>query len=184
MISSIVNSSYYANVSTTKCQEFGRWYKKFKKIKGKAMTNRNSAQIQFYMYYIRTPQCSIVVPLFVASSKIKGERQDSQPDTSTWFGQESFFPEMTLCWCVMRCLGWWRKDVLSSVWSVIHYLLMTSLTQNGESQVSSLPNRKHSSFPLNIAGGLPMAGLYRGLSHSSAFKCDGIHLSLPLQIEK
>lgn len=36
MISSIVNSSYYANVSTAKCQEFGRWYKKYKKIKGKA----------------------------------------------------------------------------------------------------------------------------------------------------
>ncbi|XP_003961743.1 DNA-binding protein SATB2 isoform X2 [Takifugu rubripes] len=33
MISSIVNSSYYANVSTIKCQEFGRWYKKYKKIK-------------------------------------------------------------------------------------------------------------------------------------------------------
>ncbi|XP_062862179.1 DNA-binding protein SATB2 [Trichomycterus rosablanca] len=35
MISSIVNSSYYANVSISKCQEFGRWYKKFKKIKVK-----------------------------------------------------------------------------------------------------------------------------------------------------
>lgn len=34
MISSIVNSSYYTNVSTAKCQEFGRWYKKYKKIKG------------------------------------------------------------------------------------------------------------------------------------------------------
>ncbi|XP_058889894.1 DNA-binding protein SATB2-like isoform X3 [Acipenser ruthenus] len=34
MISSIVNSTYYANVSSTKCQEFGRWYKKYKKIKG------------------------------------------------------------------------------------------------------------------------------------------------------
>ncbi|XP_028837713.1 DNA-binding protein SATB2-like isoform X3 [Denticeps clupeoides] len=33
MISSIVNSSYYANVSTSKCQEFGRWYKKYKKVK-------------------------------------------------------------------------------------------------------------------------------------------------------
>uniref|UniRef100_A0A3Q3A207 DNA-binding protein SATB n=1 Tax=Kryptolebias marmoratus TaxID=37003 RepID=A0A3Q3A207_KRYMA len=33
MISSIVNSSYYANVSTAKCQEFGRWYKKYKKMK-------------------------------------------------------------------------------------------------------------------------------------------------------
>uniref|UniRef100_A0A8C9TZ26 DNA-binding protein SATB n=1 Tax=Scleropages formosus TaxID=113540 RepID=A0A8C9TZ26_SCLFO len=34
MISSIVNSSYYANVSSTKCQEFGRWYKKYRKCKG------------------------------------------------------------------------------------------------------------------------------------------------------
>ncbi|XP_043916574.1 DNA-binding protein SATB2 isoform X2 [Protopterus annectens] len=33
MISSIVNSTYYANVSATKCQEFGRWYKKYKKVK-------------------------------------------------------------------------------------------------------------------------------------------------------
>ncbi|XP_052345502.1 DNA-binding protein SATB1-like isoform X10 [Oncorhynchus keta] len=33
MISSIVNSTYYANVSTAKCQEFGRWYKHFKKTK-------------------------------------------------------------------------------------------------------------------------------------------------------
>lgn len=38
MISSIVNSSYYANVSTAKCQEFGRWYKKYKKIKGKILS--------------------------------------------------------------------------------------------------------------------------------------------------
>ncbi|XP_056144890.1 DNA-binding protein SATB2 [Lampris incognitus] len=37
MISSIVNSSYYANVSTAKCQEFGRWYKKYKKIKGERL---------------------------------------------------------------------------------------------------------------------------------------------------
>ncbi|XP_043365006.1 DNA-binding protein SATB1 isoform X14 [Dermochelys coriacea] len=33
MISSIVNSTYYANVSAAKCQEFGRWYKHFKKAK-------------------------------------------------------------------------------------------------------------------------------------------------------
>ncbi|XP_029461900.1 DNA-binding protein SATB2 isoform X2 [Rhinatrema bivittatum] len=33
MISSIVNSTYYANVSATKCQEFGRWFKKYKKTK-------------------------------------------------------------------------------------------------------------------------------------------------------
>ncbi|KAK6327800.1 hypothetical protein J4Q44_G00034460 [Coregonus suidteri] len=34
MISSIVNSTYYANVSATKCHEFGRWYKHFRKTKG------------------------------------------------------------------------------------------------------------------------------------------------------
>uniref|UniRef100_A0A3B4AV07 Special AT-rich sequence-binding protein n=1 Tax=Periophthalmus magnuspinnatus TaxID=409849 RepID=A0A3B4AV07_9GOBI len=34
MISAIVNSSYYANVSISKCQEFGRWYQRFKKHKG------------------------------------------------------------------------------------------------------------------------------------------------------
>ncbi|KAJ8367093.1 hypothetical protein AAFF_G00331160 [Aldrovandia affinis] len=31
MISSIVNSTYYANVSAAKCHEFGRWYKYYKK---------------------------------------------------------------------------------------------------------------------------------------------------------
>uniref|UniRef100_A0A8C4N682 DNA-binding protein SATB n=1 Tax=Eptatretus burgeri TaxID=7764 RepID=A0A8C4N682_EPTBU len=34
MISSIVNSTYYANVSVAKCQEFGRWYKQYKNSKG------------------------------------------------------------------------------------------------------------------------------------------------------
>nr|XP_057903738.1 DNA-binding protein SATB1a isoform X1 [Doryrhamphus excisus]XP_057903739.1 DNA-binding protein SATB1a isoform X1 [Doryrhamphus excisus]XP_057903740.1 DNA-binding protein SATB1a isoform X1 [Doryrhamphus excisus]XP_057903741.1 DNA-binding protein SATB1a isoform X1 [Doryrhamphus excisus]XP_057903742.1 DNA-binding protein SATB1a isoform X1 [Doryrhamphus excisus]XP_057903743.1 DNA-binding protein SATB1a isoform X1 [Doryrhamphus excisus]XP_057903744.1 DNA-binding protein SATB1a isoform X1 [Doryr len=33
MISSIVNCTYYANVSAAKCQEFGRWYKHFKTSK-------------------------------------------------------------------------------------------------------------------------------------------------------
>lgn len=45
MISSIVNSTYYANVSAAKCQEFGRWYKHFKKTKdmmGKQKTARES----------------------------------------------------------------------------------------------------------------------------------------------
>ncbi|XP_013769621.1 DNA-binding protein SATB2 isoform X2 [Pundamilia nyererei] len=50
MISSIVNSSYYANVSTAKCQEFGRWYKKYKKIKGdyleKMWSGRDAADIK------------------------------------------------------------------------------------------------------------------------------------------
>ncbi|CAB1433516.1 unnamed protein product [Pleuronectes platessa] len=44
MISAIVNSSYYANVSTSKCQEFGRWYKKFKRIKGEYFEKMWSAQ--------------------------------------------------------------------------------------------------------------------------------------------
>ena len=45
MISSIVNSTYYANVSAAKCQEFGRWYKHFKKNKcfqGKAPAHTQS----------------------------------------------------------------------------------------------------------------------------------------------
>ncbi|XP_031729174.1 DNA-binding protein SATB2 isoform X2 [Anarrhichthys ocellatus] len=50
MISSIVNSSYYANVSTAKCQEFGRWYKKYKKIKvdylEKMWSGRDAADIK------------------------------------------------------------------------------------------------------------------------------------------
>ncbi|KAM9343144.1 DNA-binding protein SATB2 isoform 2-T2 [Pholidichthys leucotaenia] len=50
MISSIVNSSYYANVSIAKCQEFGRWYKKYKKIKGdyleKIWSGRDPADIK------------------------------------------------------------------------------------------------------------------------------------------
>uniref|UniRef100_S4RKZ0 DNA-binding protein SATB n=1 Tax=Petromyzon marinus TaxID=7757 RepID=S4RKZ0_PETMA len=33
MISSIVNSTYYANVSMAKCHEFGRWYKHYKKYR-------------------------------------------------------------------------------------------------------------------------------------------------------
>ncbi|KAF0038956.1 hypothetical protein F2P81_009440 [Scophthalmus maximus] len=39
-----VNSSFYANVSTSKCQEFGRWYKKYKRIKGEYMEKMWSAQ--------------------------------------------------------------------------------------------------------------------------------------------
>ncbi|XP_031651068.1 DNA-binding protein SATB1 [Oncorhynchus kisutch] len=34
MISSIVNSTYYANVSASKCHEFGHWYKHFMNTKG------------------------------------------------------------------------------------------------------------------------------------------------------
>ncbi|XP_070712021.1 DNA-binding protein SATB2-like [Pempheris klunzingeri] len=43
MISAIVNSSYYANVSTLKCQEFGRWYKRYKRIKGECIEKMWSA---------------------------------------------------------------------------------------------------------------------------------------------
>ncbi|CAG06608.1 unnamed protein product, partial [Tetraodon nigroviridis] len=38
-ISAIVNSSYYVNVSTSKCQEFGHWYRKYKRNKGECIEN-------------------------------------------------------------------------------------------------------------------------------------------------
>ncbi|XP_034007514.1 DNA-binding protein SATB2-like [Trematomus bernacchii] len=44
MISAIVNSSYYVNVSTSKCQEFGRWYKRYKRIKGEYIEKMWQAQ--------------------------------------------------------------------------------------------------------------------------------------------
>ncbi|XP_044043641.1 DNA-binding protein SATB2-like isoform X2 [Siniperca chuatsi] len=44
MISAIVNSCYYANVSTSKCQEFGRWYKRYKRIRGEYIEKMWSAQ--------------------------------------------------------------------------------------------------------------------------------------------
>ncbi|XP_068165441.1 DNA-binding protein SATB2-like isoform X1 [Antennarius striatus] len=37
MMSAILSSSYYASISTSKCQEFGRWYKRYKCIKGEHM---------------------------------------------------------------------------------------------------------------------------------------------------
>lgn len=52
MISSIVNSTYYANVSAAKCQEFGRWYKHFKKnkyFKGKASACTERAWCLLYV---------------------------------------------------------------------------------------------------------------------------------------
>ncbi|XP_027013490.1 DNA-binding protein SATB1 isoform X3 [Tachysurus fulvidraco] len=48
MISSIVNSTYYANVSAAKCQEFGRWYKHFKKTKD-MMVVRQPSQLEGYL---------------------------------------------------------------------------------------------------------------------------------------
>ncbi|XP_056618389.1 DNA-binding protein SATB1 isoform X2 [Triplophysa dalaica] len=48
MISSIVNSTYYANVSAAKCQEFGRWYKHFKKAKDMIVV-RQPSQLEGYL---------------------------------------------------------------------------------------------------------------------------------------
>ncbi|TRY95978.1 hypothetical protein DNTS_005875 [Danionella cerebrum] len=48
MISSIVNSTYYANVSAAKCQEFGRWYKHFKKTKDMIVV-RQPSQLEGYL---------------------------------------------------------------------------------------------------------------------------------------
>lgn len=61
MISSIVNSSYYTNVSTGKCQEFGRWYKKYKKIKGSTL---NSAE--------------------TSTNRVETIKSDSKMITGTW----------------------------------------------------------------------------------------------------
>jgi hypothetical protein len=48
MISSIVNSTYYANVSAAKCQEFGRWYKHFKKTKDMMGKQTHGAVVATY----------------------------------------------------------------------------------------------------------------------------------------
>ncbi|KAG7234447.1 hypothetical protein INR49_004781 [Caranx melampygus] len=48
MISAIVNGSYYANVSTSKCQEFGRWYKRYKRIKDKRYKQARRTETQNY----------------------------------------------------------------------------------------------------------------------------------------
>lgn len=50
MISSIVNSTYYANVSAAKCQEFGRWYKHFKKTKDMMGKQKTVAVMATYHY--------------------------------------------------------------------------------------------------------------------------------------
>lgn len=50
MISSIVNSTYYANVSAAKCQEFGRWYKHFKKTKDMMGKQKTFAAVATYHY--------------------------------------------------------------------------------------------------------------------------------------
>uniref|UniRef100_A0A3Q3R0L1 DNA-binding protein SATB n=1 Tax=Monopterus albus TaxID=43700 RepID=A0A3Q3R0L1_MONAL len=58
MISAIVNSSYYANVSTSKCQEFGRWYKRYKRIKGNSSYSQNlSLPIKSDTQTSTQPQC-------------------------------------------------------------------------------------------------------------------------------
>lgn len=86
MISSIVNSTYYANVSAAKCQEFGRWYKHFKKTKdmmGKqngggakygALISPRTQTIFFYFHTRRHPQ---YVPRLSASLS-HGVRSNTQ----------------------------------------------------------------------------------------------------------
>ncbi|XP_024114466.1 DNA-binding protein SATB2 isoform X1 [Oryzias melastigma] len=44
MISAIVNSSYYANVSTSKCQEFARWFKRYRRSRGEHLEKAWSSQ--------------------------------------------------------------------------------------------------------------------------------------------
>lgn len=64
MISSIVNSTYYANVSAAKCQEFGRWYKHFKKTKdmmGKQKKKKGNAHPLAVAAYQHTIACHLGV---------------------------------------------------------------------------------------------------------------------------
>uniref|UniRef100_A0A669E3S8 SATB homeobox 1a n=1 Tax=Oreochromis niloticus TaxID=8128 RepID=A0A669E3S8_ORENI len=64
MISSIVNSTYYANVSAAKCHEFGRWYKHFKKskcFKGERTQNTPSSHITLSQPATGTPADSQMV---------------------------------------------------------------------------------------------------------------------------
>uniref|UniRef100_A0A4W5N090 SATB homeobox 1b n=1 Tax=Hucho hucho TaxID=62062 RepID=A0A4W5N090_9TELE len=74
MISSIVNSTYYANVSAAKCQEFGRWYKHFKKTKD-MMGKQNGQSAKCYTNTVLSdPPITIPIclphgpPLFLSSS--------------------------------------------------------------------------------------------------------------------
>uniref|UniRef100_A0A3P8N6M5 SATB homeobox 1a n=1 Tax=Astatotilapia calliptera TaxID=8154 RepID=A0A3P8N6M5_ASTCA len=56
MISSIVNSTYYANVSAAKCHEFGRWYKHFKKSKCfKGERTQNTPSSHMTLSHLRPP---------------------------------------------------------------------------------------------------------------------------------
>ncbi|XP_070968633.1 LOW QUALITY PROTEIN: DNA-binding protein SATB1-like [Oncorhynchus clarkii lewisi] len=56
MISSIVNSTYYANVSASKCHEFGHWYKHFMNTKGIMEIDSFSDQSQMSSTHPSTKQ--------------------------------------------------------------------------------------------------------------------------------
>uniref|UniRef100_A0A4W5K2G9 SATB homeobox 1a n=1 Tax=Hucho hucho TaxID=62062 RepID=A0A4W5K2G9_9TELE len=82
MISSIVNSTYYANVSATKCHEFGRWYKHFRKTKG--IIGKTTGALKRLWLFILTPLSSSIsfsIPLFL-TSEIDSFSDQSQPGST------------------------------------------------------------------------------------------------------
>lgn len=100
MISSIVNSTYYANVSAAKCQEFGRWYKHFKKTKD-MMGKQNGQSAKCYTNTVLSdppitiPICLPHVPPPPSSWYIKHILITSSND-----GSSQIFP-CTLLRCTM-----------------------------------------------------------------------------------
>uniref|UniRef100_A0A3Q3E8U8 SATB homeobox 1 n=1 Tax=Labrus bergylta TaxID=56723 RepID=A0A3Q3E8U8_9LABR len=78
MISSIVNSTYYANVSAAKCQEFGRWYKHFKKTKD-MMGKQNGGQQPIPGSTAEQTPSSPVPPLSHAPPPHGGQTGGRQP---------------------------------------------------------------------------------------------------------
>ncbi|GLD47215.1 DNA-binding protein SATB1 isoform X3 [Lates japonicus] len=102
MISSIVNSTYYANVSAAKCQEFGRWYKHFKKTKD-MMGMRQPSQLEGYLgtcVLRESPRANALASSL--SPEVKGNKYLV---TEYW---QTTLPLCQLKWCYGRQRMWCR----------------------------------------------------------------------------
>uniref|UniRef100_A0A672GBL3 SATB homeobox 1a n=1 Tax=Salarias fasciatus TaxID=181472 RepID=A0A672GBL3_SALFA len=83
MISSIVNSTYYANVSAAKCHEFGRWYKHFKKskcFKGKRLqSHMRTSTVQSEMVNQQLVMAQFLNQQYAVSRMLAGQGLPSSP---------------------------------------------------------------------------------------------------------
>ncbi|XP_068092208.1 DNA-binding protein SATB1 isoform X2 [Hyperolius riggenbachi] len=79
MISSIVNSTYYANVSAAKCQEFGRWYKHFKKTRD--MMGGQSYTSKYKLLYLETSETGF--QLSFSQENFKADMEDDLSPQNT-----------------------------------------------------------------------------------------------------